>query len=266
MLQRFMLRLMGLEQKPPEPFQGEVGGIAYHVDALPKGNVSIWIDIPRDRMRIEPTCFRKTEGSVSWSGNIERWIHPLFNMGAQSVDVGFSGDKLEVIVPAFMKKVDKELAEQMVVLMTHLRNEALGEQLAYEPKRPWSKEAEGSLDLHGRIVNFEFSSCLVHTEDDLAGNLDVMVRTNPSLPAEELSENLCLALPEFEELVKSDAYGQCDGGNVDVSFGLANSGPGFGNDVREAIKSLRDVDIFWGEGRERRLATLPCEFTREATS
>ena len=34
--------------------------------------------------------------------------------------------RIEVVVPAFLKKVDKELAEQMVVLMTHLRNEALG--------------------------------------------------------------------------------------------------------------------------------------------
>ena len=261
-----MQRLMGVEQKPPEPFAGEGGGVAYNVDALPKGNVSIWIGLPRDQMRIEPTRFSKSDDSVSWSDNIGRWIHPLFSMDAQSVDIGLAGDRIEVVVPALVKKVDRELAEQMVILMTHLRNDALGEQAPYTPQRTWNKEVEGSLDLDGQTVTFEFSSCLVYTEDDLAGNLDVMVRTSPPLSAEKLSDNLRLALAGFDELVDSDGYGQCDDGIVDVSFGLANSTIGFGDDVREAMKSIREVDVCWGDGRGKKLATLPCEFVRKASS
>lgn len=42
-------------------------------------------------------------------------------------------------------------------------------------------------------------------------------------------------------------------------FGLANSAIGVDDKIREAIKSLRSVEVFWGETRERQLTTLPCE-------
>ena len=48
-------------------------------------------------------------------------------------------------------------------------------------------------------------------------------------------------------------------GIIGVSFGLANSAIGFDDDIREAIKSMTDVEIFWGEDRGRKLATVPCE-------
>ena len=88
-----------------------------------------------------------------------------------------------------------------------------------------------------------------------------MVRANPRIPAEDLSEGLRLALPGFDDLVTSDACGELDDGIADVSFGLANSAIGFGDDVREAVKALREVDVFWGDGRDRKLTTLPCELS-----
>jgi hypothetical protein len=134
-----------------------------------------------------------------------------------------------------------------------------------EQQRIWNKAAEGSLELDGQVVNFEFSSCLVYTEDELAGNLDVMVRTNPDLPAEKLSVNLQLSLPGFEQLIESDAFGYCGDGIAEVSFSLGNSGIRF-DDVREAIMSIRDVGIFWSDGRKSQLATLPCEFASPESS
>lgn len=262
MFQRLMLRLMGLEQKPPDPFQGEVGGIAYHVDALPKEFVSIWIDLPRDRMQIEPMLRRRNDEDVK-RARFEHFIEALWKYGVQSIDIGFSADKIESVVPAFIRKVDKELAETVAALMVQIRYEALGEQPAYESQRSWSKAAEGTLDLDGQTVTFEFSSCSVQTRDDLAGNLDVMVRTNPSLLADVLSDNLRLALPGFNELVDSASYGQCDDGISDISFGLADSTIGFGDEVREAIKSIEEVDVLWGDRRDQKLATLPCEQAKE---
>jgi hypothetical protein len=128
-----------------------------------------------------------------------------------------------------------------------------------DPQREWNKEAEGSLEIDDQIVNFEFSSCLVFTEEDLAGNLEVMVRASPSLPAEKLSGNLQLLLPGLEQLIESDAYGYCGDGIAEISFAPGNSGIRF-DDVRETIMSIRDVEIFWCEGRNNKLATLPCEF------
>lgn len=88
-----------------------------------------------------------------------------------------------------------------------------------------------------------------------------MVRTTPSISEEELGKHLKLSLPGFEDLVSSDGYGQFDDGDgvMGVSFGLANSSIGFNDGVREAIKSTHDVDIFWGEDRANKLATVPCE-------
>ena len=48
MFQRLMLRLMGQEQKPPDPFKGDFGGTAYHVDTLPK-RVRLNLDRPPPR-------------------------------------------------------------------------------------------------------------------------------------------------------------------------------------------------------------------------
>lgn len=259
MFQRLMLRLMGLEQTPPDPFEGNFGGLVYHVDALPKGNVSIWLELPRDRMRIEPLSRKRNDEDVK-STRFEHFIEALWKYGVQSLDVGCSGERIEVVIPAYFRKVDRGLAEQVAALMVHIRNEALGEQPVCESPRPWSKAADGAFDFGGQTVRFEFSSCLVYTKDDLTGNLDVMVRTSPNLPAEKLSDSLWLALPGFDDLVGSDAYGKLADEVVVVSFGLVNSTIGFSDDVCDAVKSLQEVEMFWGDGRERKLATLPCEF------
>ena len=56
---------------------------------------------------------------------------------------------MEVVIPAFVKKVDKDLAQQVVALMVQIRNEVLGERPAYESPRKWRKVAECTLDLDG---------------------------------------------------------------------------------------------------------------------
>lgn len=266
MVTKFIARMLGWlpHYELPEPFQGEVHGISYHVDTSQGCDVSIWIDLPRNRMQIEPQRFKRANRPSRGEGTtLDHIMHPLWRRGAQVIDIGVNGDKIEIIVHGDMTKVDREFAEQVAGWMWNIRTEVLGEQVPYESQRPWSKEAECSIDLDGQTVAFEFSSCLVHTKDDLAGNLDVMIRTNSNLSAEDLSDNLRLALPGFEELVDSRAYGQCDDGIAEVSFALADSGPGFGDEVREAIKSIQEVDIFWGDRREQKLATLPCNQAEE---
>jgi len=62
MFGRFFLRLMGIEQKPPEPFDGQFGAFTYHVETLPKDYASIWIDLPRQRMQIEPYLQKRFDG------------------------------------------------------------------------------------------------------------------------------------------------------------------------------------------------------------
>ncbi len=265
MFHRFFLRLMGLEQKPPEPFDGEVGGFDYQVEALPKDNSSIWIHLPRNRMQNKPLLRKRSDGHVP-STTIDHFVDAILRLGANTVDIGTNGDKIEAVIPAFLNRVDKELAEQVVALMVQVYYLALGERQPFKMTRPWQKAAEGTLDLNGQTVTFEFSSCLVYAEDDLAGNLDIMVRTTPYISEEQLGEHLNLALLEFDELVASDGYAQYDDGDgiVGMSFGLTNSPIGFDDEVREAIKSILDVEVFWGEGRERKLATLPCEYPADS--
>lgn len=265
MLKKLALRLMGLEQKPPEPFDGRLGKFKYHVESLPMDYVSIWIDLPRHRMQIEPQLRKRREGSDESDEfiprtTIEHFIDAILRLGAQTVDIGANGDKIEAIIPAFLNKVDKELADQVAALMVQIYYAALGERQPYKMTRPWKKVAEETFELDGKAVTFEFSSCHVHTEDDLAGNLDIMVRTLPFVFEEHLGEQLKLALPGFDQFVSSDGYGQYDDadGIVCVSFGLANSAIGFDDDVREAIESMQDVEIYWGDNRERKLATVAC--------
>jgi hypothetical protein len=127
--------------------------------------------------------------------------------------------------------------------------------------RPWVKAAEAELSLDGETVTFEFSSCLVHTRDDLSGNLDLMVRTEPFRSEEQLAQGLRLALPSFDELIAPDGYGQFDDGNgvIGMSFGLANSSIGFDQEVRNTIATLEVVEVVWDDGRRHQLVTLPCE-------
>lgn len=266
MFGRFFLRLMGVEQKPPEPFDGKFGAFTYHVETLPKDYASIWIDLPRRRMQIEPYLQKRLDGPDESdefvpSTTIDHFVHAILRLGVNSVDIGTNGDKIEAIVPAFLNKVDKEMAEQVVALMVQIYYRALGERQPSQMPRPWEAAAEGTLDLDGKAVTFEFSSCLVYTEDDLAGNLEIMVRTSPFISEEQLGEHLNLALTGFDELVSSDGCGQFDDGDgvVGIYFGLANSAIGFDDEIREAIKSMQDVEVFWGEDWERKLATVPCD-------
>lgn len=265
MFRKLFLRLMGLEQTPPEPFQGEVGDVRYHVEARPDGNASIWIDLPRDRMQIEPQTRRRSDEHVPRT-TFDHFIQAVWNYGGSTIDIGLSGDKIEVMVSTVVNKVDRELAQIMTSLMIQIRYEALGERPPYKMSRLWDKVAEAQTSLNGEKVTFEFSSCLVHTDDDLAGNLDLMVRTLPFCSEDQIAQGLRLALPGFDDLIESDGYGRFDDGDgiIGMSFGLANSSIGFNQEIRNAIGSLDVVEVFWGDGRENQLATLPCEFEQES--
>jgi hypothetical protein len=162
--------------------------------------------------------------------------------------------------------VDKGFAEQAAILLLQLRSEVTGQQPAYAARRPWAKEAENAIDVHGRAVTFEFSSCLVDTDAEAGtlGNLDVMVRTAPSLPPDKLIGNLWLEVPGYDELLQAPAYGPFEGG-LELSFGLVDlaSSLGFNADrarewMQETVGTLQEVNIFWGNTRETKLATLRC--------
>ena len=146
--------------------------------------------------------------------------------------------------------------------LLELRREALGEQTPYQPQRPWSKEAEGSCDLDGETVKFEFSSCLVDIDEEAGtlGNLDVIVRTTPSLSIDEL-DRVRLEVPGCDKLLKSDAYGEIESG-FEFCFSLAGmsglDGDGDREWRRELVKTLENVSVFWGDARETKLATVPC--------
>ena len=269
MVAKFIARLLGLwsPHELPTPLHGRIGDTDYDVQPLSGGNVSVSINLPRDRMLIQPTCFRKDEGCVRSERNVGCFVDRLFNMGAQSVDVGSGGNKIEAIFPGEIVRVDKAFAEQVVVLLLHLRNEATGQEVAHAVRRrPWAKETDNAIDVDGELVTFEFSSCLVDTDEEAGtlGNLDVMVRTTPSLPPDKLTDNLWLEVPGYDELLRASAYGQFEGG-FELSFGLGDLGPSLGFDGdrcrewrRETVQTLQEVNIFWGDTRETKLATLRC--------
>ncbi len=217
-------------------------------------------------MRIEPQLFRKTENQCPGT-KIGPSIRPLFNIGAQSVDIGCTGDKIEAIFPGEIIRVDEAFAEQVVVLLLQLRHEATVQEVAYGvQRRPWIKETENAIDVNGELVTFEFSACLIDTDEELGtlGNLDVMVRTTPILPPDKLTDNLWLEVPGYDELLRAPAYGQVEGG-FELSFALGDLGPSLGFDGdrcrewrRETVQTLQEVNVFWGDTRETKLATLRC--------
>jgi len=268
MLVKFIARLLGLwsPHELPAPFRGRIKGVDYDMHPLSGGTVSISVYLPRSRMRIEPQLFRKTENPCPGT-KIGTWIRPLFNIGAQSVDIGCTGDKIEAIFPGEVIRVDKAFAEQVVVLLLQLRHEATGQEVAYGvQRRPWAKETDNAIDVDGEFVTFEFSSCLVDTDEELGtlGNLDVMVRTTPILPPDKLTDNLWLEVPGYDGLLRAPAYSQVEGG-FELSFALGDLGPSLGFDGercrewrRETVQTLQEVNIFWGDTRETKLATLRC--------
>ena len=69
-----------------------------------------------------------------------------------------------------------------------------------------------------------------------------------------------MAIPGFDDLAEACSWGPFDDGDgiVEVGFGLANTAIGFEAEVRKAIESIQEVDIFWGDTRETKLATLRC--------
>ena len=138
MFQRMILRLMGMEQTPPEPFDGQVGGFTYHVEVLPKDYASIWIHLPRNRMQIEPQLRKRREGPDEFipRTTIEHFIDAILRSGAKTVDIGTNGDKIEAIIPAFLNKVDKEMADQVAALMVQIYYAALGERQPSQMPRP----------------------------------------------------------------------------------------------------------------------------------
>ena len=265
MLRKLFFRLMGIQQTPPEPFQGEVSGVRFHVDARPDGNASIWVYLSRDQMQIEPQIRRGSDEHVPRT-KLDHLCQAVWNYGGSTIDIGLSGDKIEVMASTAVNKVDRQFAQTLASLMVQIRDEALGERQPYMMSRPWTKVAEAQINLNGEQVIFEFSSCLVHTEDDLAGNLDLMVRTVPFRNEEQIADGLRLALPGFDDLVESDGYGRFDDGDgiIGMSFGLANSAIGFDQDVRDAIHSLEAVEVFWGDERKHQLAKLPCDCEHES--
>lgn len=260
---KFLLRLLGCPpQELPEPFSGRIDDVTYDVQPLDKGMVSISMYLSRDRMVIQPTCYRKNEGYVCSGTHIEWSIDALVRKHVRSVDVGFSGEKVEAIFPGEFVRVDKQFADEVACYLLYLRREALGEQAPYEPRRSWSKEAEGSLELDGQTVTFEFSSCLVDTDEEggTLGNLDVMVRTTPSVPIDKL-DNLKLEVPGCDELLHVFAHGEIEGG-FELSFSLTGMSGLDGDRDRQwrgqVAETLQEVSIVWGATRETRLATVPC--------
>ena len=263
---KFLARRLGLwsPHELPAPFRGRIHGADYDVQPLSGGMVSISIGLPRERMRVQPQLFRK-EGP--WPGtSIGTWVQPLFNMSAQTVDVGSNGDKIEAIFPGEIVRVDKAFADQAVSLMLWLRNEVTGQQSAYVPRRPWAKEAESTIEVDGDRVTFEFSSCLVDTDAEAGtlGNLDVMVRTTPSLPPGKLTDDLWLEVPGYDERLQASSHSPFEGGS-ELGFGLVDLASSLGLDadrarewMQETVGTLQEASMFWGDAGQTKLATLPC--------
>ena len=269
MVTKFIARLLGL-WSPPElsaAFHGRIHDVDYNVQPLSGGNISISIYMPQARIRIQPQLFRKTEDPCLGVAKIGTWVSSLFNMGAQSVDVGFNGDKIEAVFPGEIVRVDKAFAEQVAVLLLHLRDEATGQEAAnVAQRRPWAKETEATIDIDGELVVFEFSSCLVDTDEEAGtlGNLDVMVRTSPSYPPDKLTDNLWLEVPGYDEMLRSLAYDNLEDG-FELGFALLELASSLGFDLdralewrHETVNTLQEVNIFWGNTRETKLASLRC--------
>ena len=110
---RFMLRLLGSPPKElPEPFSGCIDDVTYDVQLFKKGMVSISVYLSRDRMVVEPICFRRSEdgtftgdrkidGSDSHDRMIGHFVGPLSYMGPQSVNIGSTGDRIEAIFAGY---------------------------------------------------------------------------------------------------------------------------------------------------------------------
>lgn len=213
------------------------------------------------------------EDFVCRSGNVGRWVHGIFNLGASSVDVGTASDEIIAIFPGLFRAVDTPLAEQAVAIMVQLRGEVTGERLALPPQASSDHPPTvASVDINGRMIRFEFSPCMIEADEDdgTFGNLDITIGTDPQMTHDALRTHVRLAVPGYDELLAAPGWRPVDHG-VELEFALLElaASLGFAADdkrqawLRKMVATLKEVDVVWAADPTVPLASISC-FRRTA--
>jgi len=269
---RRLARLLGLiPTVSRQSFDGVVNGVSYSAKPLSGDATAVSIHLTRYRLQDPPAIFVnsvKNEDSLGRSGRVGELVHCIFRLGASSVDVGTASDAIIAVFPNLARVVDAPHAEQAVALMTQLRAEMTGEQLAMPPRTmPDHPPTVASVEIDGRMIRFEFSPCLIDADEDdgTFGNLDVTVRTDPQMTSDALWQHLRLAIPGYDEILDAPGCGSVDQG-IELGFALIELAAILGHaadDKRQAwlrnmVATLKKVDVVWAADQTIPLATIPC--------
>jgi len=270
---RFLARLLGVTPSsvPQQSFDGVANGVSYSVKSVSRETATVSIHLGRCHLQEPPTKFinsDKNEDFFCRSGRIGGLVHCIFRLGASSVDVGTSSDAIVAVFSTFLRVVDASIAEQAVNFMAQLRTEVTDEQPVLSLRTPPDlPSTTASLEVDGRMIQFEIWPCLIDADEDdgTFGNLQVAIRTDTQMTQDFLFEHVRLALPDYDEHLVASGYGSIDRG-VELGFALLELAASLGyaaDDRRQAwlwkmVTTLKEVDVVWTTGRNIPLATIPC--------
>jgi hypothetical protein len=127
-------------------------------------------------------------------------------------------------------------------------------------------EAAERIAVEGRWILVEFSGCLVYTEGDLSGNLDMASRSSPPVPAEVLINHLRLRVPDHDGFLTAVAWADDDRAKS-LTFSLADLAPIDVEDIsaweRDMASTVTAVEIYWNDSGVQQLATVSCSQVNE---
>jgi hypothetical protein len=145
---------------------------------------------------------------------------------------------------------------------------AVGAQTAMATPLKWETENTVTAVVDSDEVTFEFSPVYLFTDDDLRGNVDLMVLTSPTLTDEQLCERLHLRIHGEGTMLSCLAHGQTEvdePGVLVLSFSLSDTIEAFDFDrpryekwIDEIAANPRHVEIFWDDSDYQLLCSATC--------
>jgi len=111
-------------------------------------------------------------------------------------------------------------------------------------------DKEYSITIDGGLVTFEFKDSLIHSEGELAGQIDAIITTKPPLPQNLLLDELHIKVPGTNEYLYIYGYGVVEN-SLKATF---NS-----SDIVDTQKLPDMVEVYWGANGEQFIGEMCCQ-------
>ena len=111
-------------------------------------------------------------------------------------------------------------------------------------------DKEYSISIDGEPITFEFKDSLIHSEGELAGQIDAIITTKPPLPQNLLLDELHIKVPGTNEYLYIYGYGVVEN-SLKATF---NS-----SDIVDTQKLPDMVEVYWGANGEQFIGEMCCQ-------